>query len=116
VFGAGLLLLLFTPGLRAQGLLRAIDQLLLFGCRQPGCGMHRKIEPRRHVTLLHFLGDVFGVLLGKVPLSKVQMAAAAVHVSLEQPGHRRDIGIPGKRGLVAMTVKAGPVGQFPGMR
>jgi hypothetical protein len=29
VFGAGLLLLLFTPGLRAQGLLRAIDQLLL---------------------------------------------------------------------------------------
>jgi hypothetical protein len=33
--------------------------------------------------LFHFLGDVLGVLLGTVPLGKVQMTAATVHVSLK---------------------------------
>jgi len=116
VFAAGFLQFLFRTSLRTQSLLSAIHQRLFFAGREPGGGVQREIEPRRHVALLHFLGDVFGVLLGKVPLGKVQMAATAVHVSLEQPGYRRDIGIPGKRGLVAMAVEAGPMDQISRLR
>ena len=78
--------------------------------------MHRKIEPRWHFALFHLLGDVFGVPLGEVPFAKIQMTAASIHVSLDKPGYRRDVGIPWPRGFVAMAVKTGPVDQFPGTR
>jgi hypothetical protein len=95
--------------LRAQRLAGAIDQRLLFGFTEFGGGVHRKIEPGRHVAFLHLPGDVFGVLLRMIPLGKIKVGAAAIHVSLDQPGDGRDVRIPGPRGLIAMAVKAGPV-------
>ena len=39
----------FRRSLRSEGLLRAIDQRLLFGGGEPGGRVHGKVEPRRHV-------------------------------------------------------------------
>ena len=103
----------FRCSLRPQGLFRAVYQRLLFGRGEPGCRVHRKIEPGRHVTLFHLRGDVFGVPLGAVPAGEIQMAAAAIDVSLKQPGDWGNVGIPGPQGLVAMAVKAGSVEQCP---
>src|SRR5579862_10023945 len=103
-------------GLRTQSLLGAVYQRLFFGVREFGRRMQRKIEPGRHIAFFHFLGDVFGVLLGQVPRRKIHMATATIHVSLDQPGYRSDVGIPAPPGFVAMAVKAGPAEQFPRLR
>ena len=75
--------MLFRGGLGSQGLLGAVYQSLLVGIRESGGRVHREIEPRRHITLFHLSGDVFGVPLRAVPFGKIQMAAPAVHISLE---------------------------------
>ena len=104
---------LFRCSLWPEGLLSAIDQRLLFGWGESGGRVHGKVEPQRHVPLIHLRGDVFGVPLGAIPLGKIQMGAAAIHVSLEKPGYGRDVGVPGPHGLVAMAVKAGSAEQCP---
>ena len=114
--GAEMLLRPFRRSLRPQGLLSAIDERLLFGGGEPGGRVHGEVKPGRHVPLIDLGGDVLGVPLRAIPLGKIQMAAAAIHVSLEQPGYRRDVGIPGPHGLVAMAVKAGSAEQCPGVR
>ena len=43
----------FSRFLRPQGLPGAIYQRLLFGAGESGVGVHRQIEPERHITLLH---------------------------------------------------------------
>ena len=75
--------------------------------------MHREIVRQRHVPLFHLRGDVLRVGLGAIPLGKVQMVAAAIHIVLNKPGYRCDLGIPGPHGLIAMAVKAGAAEQCP---
>src|ERR1035441_2192868 len=106
---------LFRWSLRPQGLLGAIDERLLFGGGESGSRVHGKVEPRWHVPLIQLGGDVFGVPLGAIPFGKIQMAAAAIHVSLEKPGYGRNVGVPGPHGIVAMAVKAGAAEQCPGV-
>lgn len=68
--------------------------------------MHWKIEPWRHIALLHLCGDISGMFLGAVPFGKIQMVTAAIYVSLDQPRYRRNTGVPGPYRFVTMTVKA----------
>src|SRR6266852_1994871 len=48
-----------------------------------------------------------------VPLTKIQMPAPIIHVVLDQPGYRRNVGIPWPHGLVTVAVKAGAPDQRP---
>ena len=89
--GAPESLVLFGRRLRAERFLSAVNQRLPFGVGQAGGRMHRQIEPRWHIALLHFGRDVLGVALGLVPLREIQVAAAAIHVSLQEPRDRSDI-------------------------
>jgi hypothetical protein len=66
--------------------------------------------------LLHLSTDVLSMPLRAVPLGKIQMAASAIHVSLDKPGYRRNMGVPGPHGLAAMAVKAGSAEQCPRSR
>jgi hypothetical protein len=71
--------------LRSDRLFGTLDQRLFPGFAQLGRGMKGKIIPERHFAVLHFLCDVFGVLLGVVPLGEIQMTAALVHIARNEP-------------------------------
>jgi hypothetical protein len=100
--------------LRPKSLSGAIEQSRFFAGIECGGGVHRQIEPRRHVPSIHLNGDILCVPLRAVPLAKVQVPAPAVDVSLNKPGCRRNVRIPEPHGFIAMAVEAGAAEQFPG--
>ena len=100
----------------------AVNQLLLLGGGEVGGRVLQRVVPRRHTAVLDvaddFVGGVFAaaVRLGVGPVGKVQMLAAFPYVLRHQPRHRRNFGVPGPGGLVAVAVEARPLGQRAGLR
>ena len=79
------LLASFSCLLRPQRFLHAIEHRMLFDVGEFGVGVHRQIEPWRHVALSDLGSHIGGVPLRVVPLSEVQMAASAIDISLDKP-------------------------------
>lgn len=108
--------MLLRSSLRTQGFLSPVNQRLLFRIREPGGRVHRKVIPRRHFAFFHLLSDVFGVFLWATPLREIEMAASAIHISLDKPGHGRHVGIPGPDGCIAVAIETGAAKEFSSLR
>jgi hypothetical protein len=75
---------------------------------------------RRHVPITHLFADPlqpFGRAFGPAmrPLVKIQPLAPVLHVAGHQPGHRRNVAVPGPAGFLGVTVITGgaqPGGDF----
>ncbi len=79
---------------------------LLGGEWMDGC-----VAPWRHFTLENHFRRLTRFFVASLPLRKVEHAPPFVHVPLHEPGHRRDMRIPGPRGLIAVTVEAHSYGK-----
>ena len=100
--------------------------------------MGDRVVPHGHLPLQHDLDEPWDLLLLRLlalpgplklldrsrscllpelhqellPVGEVQLVPALVHVVLDEPGHRGDIGVPGPFSPVAMAVVAGVHGQL----
>ncbi len=63
------------------------------------------VAPRRHFTVENHFRRLAHFLVAPLPLRKVENAPPFVHIPLHEPGHRRDMRIPGPRCLIAVTVE-----------